>query len=173
MMEVYLHKRGFSNVEPMDEVLSHRQGRAKRIVKVGLKMNSSPGTTVNPETVYSLLRRYFSENPGSCLPLTDFYATLLSANKTPIDSRVRLNAAADVAHSHMQRQGSKMENRNAEIAMMFIRNCHDPDLTSVYKCKPIGKRSVMEVQYSTYILSTQKEYQSRKKPPALKSIHSR
>lgn len=137
-------------------------GRAKSIVKVGLKSSSSTRTTVNPETIYGTLRRYFSESPGSCLPLADFYSTQPTTKETPVDYWVRLNTAAEVADSHMQQQGSKMENMNAEIAMMFIRNCPDPDLSSVFKCKPISKWSVMEVQEA--IDEHQRESQSRKNP---------
>ncbi|GAA6084675.1 uncharacterized protein LOC108250416 [Tachysurus ichikawai] len=39
-----------------------------------------------------------------------------------------------------------MENMSSEIVMMFIRNCPDPDLASVFRCKPISKWSAEEVQ---------------------------
>ncbi len=39
-----------------------------------------------------------------------------------------------------------MENMSVEVAMMFIRNCPNSDLSSVFKCKPISKWSAMEVQ---------------------------
>lgn len=146
MMEAYLQKKGCSTHDQRDEILSHLLGRAKSIVKVGLKSSSSAGAVVNSEAIYNILRRYFSEAPGSCLPLADFYATQPAAKETPVDYWVRLNTAAEVADRHWRRQGSNMENMNAEVAMMFIRNCPDPSLACIFKCKPISKWSLMEVQ---------------------------
>ncbi|KAL4007957.1 hypothetical protein ACER0C_001809 [Sarotherodon galilaeus] len=134
MMEVYLQKRGLSGAMQVDEILNHLLGRAKNIVRVGLKSNSSSGAVTNPETIYAILRRYFSESPGSCQPLADFYATQPVAKETPVDYWVRLNITAEAADRHLQRQGGKMENMEAEIAMMFIRNCPDPSLACVFKC---------------------------------------
>lgn len=146
MMDVYLHKRGFSANEQRDEILNHLLGKAKSIVKVGLKSSSPSGTIVNPETIYGILRRYFSETPGSCLPLADFYATQPTARETPVDYWVRLNTVAEAADRHLRRQGSNMGNMDAEIAMMFIRNCPDPSLACVFKCKPLSKWTLSEVQ---------------------------
>lgn len=159
-MEVYLSKRGFSTGEQGNEILSHLLGRAKSIVKVGLKSSSSSGTVVTPETIYTILRRYFSETPGSCLPLADFYATQPTAKETLVDYWVRLNTAAETADRHLKRQGSRMDNMDAEIAMMFVRNCPDPSLACVFKCKPISKWSLTEVQEA--IDEHQREYQVRK-----------
>lgn len=145
-MEMYLHKRGFSAEEQVDEVLGHLLGRAKSIVKIGLKSCPSSGATINPEMIYSILRRYFSEMPGSCLPLADFYATQPVANESPVDYWVRLNTAADAADRHLRSQGSRMSQMDAEIAMMFIRNCPDPNLACVFKCRPISKWTLTEVQ---------------------------
>lgn len=160
MMEVYLHKRNFTTNEQRDEILSHLLGRAKSIVKVGLKSHTTSGTVINSETIYSILRRYFSETPGSCLPLADFYATQPTAKETPVDYWVRLNTAAETADRHLKLQGSKMDNMNAEIAMMFIRNCPDPSLAYVFKCRPISKWSLAEVQEA--IDEHQREYHVKK-----------
>ncbi|XP_026049107.1 uncharacterized protein LOC113036809 [Astatotilapia calliptera] len=161
MMEVSLEKRGLSRAVQVDEVLNHLLGRAKNIVKVGLKSNSCSGVVTNPETIYAILRRYFSDSPGSCQPLADFYATQAVAKETPVDYWVRLNIAAEAADKHLQRQGGKMENMEAEIAMMFIRNCPDPSLACVFKCKPISKWTVMEVQEA--IDEHQRECHAKKK----------
>ncbi|KAJ3595211.1 hypothetical protein NHX12_005050 [Muraenolepis orangiensis] len=54
-----------------------------------------------------------------------------------------------------------MENMSAEVAMMFIRNCSNPDLSSVFKCTPISKwwtirtpaiRSVL-MQYESVLMA--------------------
>lgn len=170
MMDVYLHKRGLSAFEQRDEILNHLLGRAKSIVKVGLKSSSPSGAVVNPETVYSILRRYFSETPGSCLPLADFYATQPTAKETPVDYWVRLNTAAEAVDRHLRRQGSNMDNMDAEIAMMFIRNCPDPSLACVFKCKPISKWSLTEVQ--EVIDEHQREYQVRKTKAITAKAHA-
>ena len=74
-MEVYLRKRNCLASDQPEEILSHLMGKAKKIVKVGLKSSLTPDSAVHPEMIYEILRRYFSESPGSCLPLADFYAT--------------------------------------------------------------------------------------------------
>lgn len=78
----------------------------------------------------------------SNLQVADFYATKTEADESPVDYWVRLNIAAEHADRHLQKSGGKMENMSAEIAMIFIRNCNDPDLSSV-QCKPISKWSAM------------------------------
>lgn len=166
MMEVYLHKRNISTSEQNDEVLSHLLGKAKSLVKVGLKSSSASGTVITPETIYDILRRYFSKFPGSCLPLADFYATQPAANETPVDYWVRLNTAAETADRHLKSQGGKMDNIDAEIAMMFIRNCPDPSLACVFKCKPISKWSLTEVQEA--IDEHQREHQVKRSNAARK-----
>lgn len=146
MVEMYLHKRGYSTSEQAGEILSHLMGRAKNIVKVGLKSNSLLNPASNPEIIFDILKRYFSESPMSCLPLADFYATQPKSRESPVDYWVRLNTAAEVADEYLQKQGRKMENMSGEIAMMFIRNCPDLDLAGVFRCKPISKWTVVEVQ---------------------------
>ncbi|XP_047668546.1 uncharacterized protein LOC125141051 [Tachysurus fulvidraco] len=143
-MNMYLSKRGCGKVDGVEEMLNHLCGRAKSIVKVKLK--NSPVAVLSPEVVYGVLQRYFSESPGSCQPLADFYATQPKLNEHPVDYWVRLNEAAELADVHLQRCGSKMANMSSEIAMMFIRNCPNPDLSNVFRCKPISKWSVEEVQ---------------------------
>lgn len=50
---------------------------------------------------------------------------------------------------------------SVEVAMMFIRNCPNSDLSSVFSYKPISKWSAMEVQEA--INEHQREHQTRKK----------
>lgn len=57
VMDTYLRKRGCSAGQQVDEILSHLLGRAKNIVKVGLKSNSDKA--VYPEVIYDILRRNF------------------------------------------------------------------------------------------------------------------
>ncbi|KAL7833124.1 hypothetical protein SRHO_G00301420 [Serrasalmus rhombeus] len=159
VMELYLHKSSCPDTERSNTILSHLLGRAKNIVKVGLKSSSAPNTVVSSEKIYDVLKHYFSDSPVSSLPLADFYATRPKDKESPVDYWVRLNATAERAANYLQQNGGKMENINAEIAMMFIRNCNSPDLSSVFKCKPMIKWSIEEVQEA--IDEYQRESQSR------------
>lgn len=87
---------------------------------------------------------------------TAVYFTLPAAQESPVNYWLRLNMVAEVASRHLAQQGSRMENMDAEI-MMFSRNCPDDDLSSVFKCKSIGKWTVVEVQEA--IDENQKEAQ--------------
>ncbi|KAB5550484.1 hypothetical protein PHYPO_G00054290 [Pangasianodon hypophthalmus] len=86
-MEVYLSKKGCSKADSVEEILNHLCGRSKSIVKVKLK--SSPVAVLCPEVVYEVLQRYFSESPGSCQPLANFYATQPKKSECPVDYWVR------------------------------------------------------------------------------------
>lgn len=165
-MEVYLSKKGCDKADSVEEILNHLCGRAKSIVKVKLK--SSPAAVLCPEVVCEVLRRYFSESPGSCQPLADFYATQPKPKEHPVDYWVRLNEAAELADAHLQRCGGKMENMSSEIAMMFIRNCPNPDLSSVFRCKPISKWSTEEVQEA--IDEHERDFKSRRPVPSAPKV---
>lgn len=127
IIELYLLK---SCLESERVSTIHRIGRAKNIVKMGLK--STLPSAVCPEKIYDMLKRCFSDTIVSSLPLADLYATQPKTKETPVDYWVRLNIAADRANSHLQCCDSKIENMGAKIAMMFIHNCPDPDLYSVF-----------------------------------------
>lgn len=166
LMEVYLRKKKCPTSDQVEEILSHLMGRAKKIVKVGLK--SSPNSAAQPDMIYDILRRYFSESPVSCLPLADFYATQPSAGENPVDYWVRLNTAAEQADRHLRKEGRKLENMSAEISMMFIRNCSDPELSSGFKSKPMSKWTSTEVQEA--IDEYQREFLSKRKSGEVKPL---
>lgn len=159
VMDTYLRKRSCSTAEQVDEILSHLLERAKNIVKVGLKSN--PDKAAHPEVIYDILRRYVSDCPTSSSPLADFYATQPDVDETPVDYWVRLNTAAEYVDRHLRKSGGKMENMSAEVTMMFIRNCPNSDLSSVFTCKPISRWSAMEVQEA--IDEHQREHQTRRR----------
>lgn len=165
VMELYLLKSSCPEAEKADTVLSHLLGRAKNIIKVGLKSTASTGSA-SVEKIYDMLRHYFSDHPVSLLPLADFYATQPKAKESPVDYWVRLNSAAERANSHLERSGSNMENMCAEVAMMFIRNCPDPELSSVFKCRPMSRWSIEEIQEATD--EHQRESQCRRNPSTVK-----
>ncbi|GAA6099356.1 uncharacterized protein LOC125141051 [Tachysurus ichikawai] len=99
-INMYLSKRGCGKVDGVEEILNHLCSRAKSIVKVKLK--NSPVAALSPEVVYGVLQRYFSESPGSCQPLADFYVTQPKLNEHPVDywvaSWVEGTAASDDLH---------------------------------------------------------------------------
>lgn len=146
LMEIYLEKCDCPKAEHSSEIQNYLLGRAKNIVKVGLKSSSSPDKVVTAEVIYEILLRYFSDSSESCLPLADFYSTLPFVRESPVDYWVRLNNAAEIADKHLLKQGSQMNNISQEVAMMFIRNCPDTGLSNVFKYKPATKWSFAEVQ---------------------------
>lgn len=64
----------------------------------------------NPDLIYHILLQYFSDT--SCLPLEDFYSTKPKLREDPVDYRIRLNKAADLADEGLHRQGGRMENKS-------------------------------------------------------------
>jgi len=81
VVELYLQKSSCPEAEKADTVVSHLLGRAKNIIKVGLKSTAS-SSPASVEKIYDMLRHYFSDHPVSLLPLTDFYATQPKAKET-------------------------------------------------------------------------------------------
>ncbi|KAK7906651.1 hypothetical protein WMY93_015263 [Mugilogobius chulae] len=63
-----------------------------------------------------------------------------------------------------------MDNMDSEIAMMFIRNCPDANLACVFKCKPISKWSLIEVQEA--IDEHQREHQAKRLTAPLPKAHA-
>lgn len=145
-MEVYLRKKNCPASDQVDEILSHLMGKAKKIVKVGLKSSSATDSAGRPDMIHDILCQYFSESPASGLPLADFYATQPREDDNLVDYWVRLNTAGEQADRHLKKQGRRLENMGAEISMMFIRNCSDPELSSVFKSKPMSRWTSTEVQ---------------------------
>lgn len=58
-----------------------------------------------------------------------------------------------------------MENMSSEIAIMFIKNCPNLDLSNVFRCKPISKWSAEEVQEA--IDEYERDFRSRKPVPSM------
>lgn len=65
IMELYLQKSSCPEAEKADTVLSHLLGRAKSIIKVGLKSTAATGSA-SVEKIDDMLRHYF---PVSLLKL--------------------------------------------------------------------------------------------------------
>ncbi len=66
-----LNKQKCPVSDQADEILSRLMGKARDIVKIGLRSDVSLDVVRNPDIIYSILLRYFSD-AASCLPLADF-----------------------------------------------------------------------------------------------------
>lgn len=168
VMSMYLKKRSVNIVDQSDEIMGKLMGRARDVVRIGIRSNPSLSVEQHPDTIYAILKHHFSDLSYSCMPLADFYSTLPRAHESPIDYWLRLNKAADVAEECLQRQGKGMENLNKEVAMMFVRHCNEPSLSAVFKSKLADSWTAKEVQER--IDEYHREMKSRPGRPAAERI---
>lgn len=145
MATTYLWKQEVPIHGQADEIISHLMGKARDVVRVALR--SDPGLDVKqkPDLVFGVLRHYFSDS-SSCLPLADFYATLPTRGENPVDYWIRLNKAAELAIEGLRRQGQTATPLTHEVACMFVKHCPDPELSYVFKCKPVHEWTARDVQ---------------------------
>lgn len=146
LMSINLKRRNIGIEDQFDEIMSKLMGRARDVVKIGIRSDPSLRVEQKPDAVYVILKQHFSDLSYSCMPLADFYSTLPRANESPLDYWVRLNRAADVADECLQRQGKGMGDLNGEVAMMFVRHCNEPSLSVVFKSKLSSSWTAKEVQ---------------------------
>ncbi len=66
-VKVYLRKREVPLKEQVDEVLTKLQGRARDVVKVGLRSNPLIDLNRGPKPVFDLLKQHCSDTVYSCL----------------------------------------------------------------------------------------------------------
>lgn len=159
LMVVFLRKRHIPADDQSDEIMSRLMGRAKDVVRIGLRSDPSLDVVQHPDTIYTILKQHFGDLSYSCMPLADFYNTLPKSHENPVDYWVRLNKAADIADECLQRQGKRMEDLSKEVAMMFVRNCTDPSLSVVFKSKLVDSWTAKDVQVR--IDEYQRELKSR------------
>lgn len=145
LMKSYLRKQNYDVSLQTEEIMGRLMGKARDVVKIGLRSDPSLDTSHTPDVIYNMLIQYFS-NTSSCLPLQDFYSTLPNQKENPIDYWIRLNKAADMAEEGLKHQGRHMENMGGEIAKMFVKHCPDPELASVFKYKQIHEWTSKEIQ---------------------------
>ena len=145
MTKTYLRKQDVPIQEQAEEIISHLMGKARDVVKIALRSNPALDVRQKPELVYDILLQYFSD-ASSCLPLADFYATLPKHKENPVDYWIRLNKAADQANEGLRRQGKQTEDMADDVALMFVKHCPDPELTSILKCKPVHEWNSRDVQ---------------------------
>lgn len=143
--KAYLRRQRCPVGEQAEEIMGRLIGKARDVVKVALRSDATLDVRQRPDLIYDILLQYFSDT-SSCLPLADFYTTLPRPDEGPVDYWLRVNRAADLADEGLRRQGRCMENLGDEVARMFVKHCPDPELSSVFKCKPIYEWSAREIQ---------------------------
>lgn len=163
LMKMYLKKRSVVIADQPDEIMNKLMGRAKDVVRIGLRSDPLLSIDQKPDTIYAILKQHFSDLSHSCMPLADFYSTLPRVRESPIDYWVRLNKAADAAEECLQRQGRDMGDLTKEVALMFVRHCNEPALSTVFRSKLASSWSVKEVQER--IDEYQREMKSRPSAP--------
>lgn len=141
----YLRKIGTPIEEQADEVISRLLGRAREVVRVGLRSNPSIDLCKGPSPIFDLLKQHFSDTAFSSMPLADFYGTLPHAGEDPFDYWLRLNRAMDMAEDCLKRQDKKIGNLSHELTVMFIRYCPDPELSLIFKCRPLEQWTAADV----------------------------
>jgi len=145
-VKVCLRKREVPLKDQADEVLTKLKGKARDVVKVGLISNPLIDLSDGPKPIFDLLKQHCSNTVYSCMPLPDFYATLPLKNEKPFDYWIRLHNAIDIAGEGLRRQGKTLDDPLLEVTVMFIRNCPDPELTLIFKCKPLEEWTAADVQ---------------------------
>lgn len=145
MTKTHLRKEVVPIHEQAEEILSRLRGKARDVVRIGLRSDPTLDSRQDPGLIYNILLHYFSD-ASSCLPLSDFYATLPRLRENPVDYWIRLNKAADLAVEGLCRQGKQTGNMSDEVALMFVKHCPDPELSYTLKCKPIHEWTSRDVQ---------------------------
>lgn len=145
LMKNYIKRTNIRPEQQAEEILIRLRGRAKDVVKFGMR-NSGIDVTLNPDAIYPLLRKHFATVPCSPLPLADFYTTLPKSNEDAYDYWLRLNQAADVAADRLREHGKELHCPGLEATRMFIRNCPSKDLAMTFRSKTIDKWTAVEVQ---------------------------
>lgn len=165
LMRIFIRKSNVRVEEQAEEILVHLRGKAKDIVKFGIR-NSNIDVQGQPDMIYGLLRKHFSCTKYSTVPLADFYSTLPKDQEDPYDYWLRLNRAADVAAECLREQGKTLDNPEMEVARMFIRNCPCKDLALTFRSKIIDKWSACEV------LEVLNEYHAEMSCKAVAPVHT-
>ena len=145
-MLVFMRKKGFSAHEQSGEVLSRLMGRAREVVKVVLRSNPTTDLSQGPDLIFDILKQHFSDDPFSSLPVADFCATVPLTNEHAFDYWLRLNRAMEVAEDCAKRLGEQVGNPSRLLTHMFIRHCPDPELSLIFKCRPLGEWTPADIQ---------------------------
>ncbi|KAF7199086.1 putative LOC107395374-like protein [Nothobranchius furzeri] len=145
LMLAFLKRKGVPVTEQAEEVLVKLGGRAREVVKVGIRSKPLISLSSGPGPIFEILKQHFSDTVSSGMPLADFYATLPKEGEDPFDYWLRLNRAMDMTEDGLKRQSKAFEYLSRDLTAMFIRHCPDPELSLIFKCKPLAQWSVTEV----------------------------
>jgi len=145
LMKNFIRKGLLPTEEQGEEILMHLRGKAKDVVKVGM-LSSGLNVNTDPDAIYTILRKHFSCQQYSPIPLQDFYTTLPEPQEDPFDYWLRLNRTADITAECLRQQGKVLDNQLIEVTRMFIRNCPSSDLALTFRSKTIDKWTAYEVQ---------------------------
>lgn len=146
LMRAYLEKGNYSGLERIDEIINKLMGRARDVIQIWLRNSASVSRTGDVDMVFRVLKQHFGGVISTGLPMADFYATKPYHNEGPFDYWIRLNKAADLAEQHLKSEGRTLQNRDMELAVMFIRNCPDKGLSMMFLSKPQREWTAAEVQ---------------------------
>ncbi len=146
LMRAYLEKGNYSEQERIEEIINKLMGRARDVIQIWLRNSASVSKTGDVDLVFRILKQHFGGVISTGLPLADFYSTKPYHNEGPFDYWIRLNKAADLAEQHLKSEGRSLQNRDMEIAVMFIRNCPNKDLSMMFLSKPQREWTAAEVQ---------------------------
>lgn len=145
VMVAYMRKKGVPVAEQAEEVLSKLVGRARKVVRVGIRSKPSLSLIEGPDPIFEILKQHFSDTVSSGMPLADFYATLPSSGEHPFDYWLRLNRAMEVSEDCLRRQNKAFDNLSRDLTAMFICHCPDPELSLLFKCKPLQQWTVADM----------------------------
>lgn len=145
MMLTYLKKKGIPVAEQAEEVLSKLVGRAREVVKVGIRSKPVLSFTNGPDPIFEMLKQHFSDTMSSSLPLADFYGTVPRPDEHPFDYWLRLNKAFEVTEDSLKRQNKTFDHLSRDLAAMFIQKCPDPELSLIFKCKQLNDWTVAAI----------------------------
>ena len=145
-VKVYLTKRDVQLCDQAEEVMGRLQGRARDVVRVGVRSKPSLVLRLGPQPIFDILKQHFSESVTSFMPLADFYDTKPLENESAVDYWIRLNKALDTATDGLKRQGKTIDDSSREVTVMFITHCPDRELSLVFSCRPLEEWTAMDVQ---------------------------
>lgn len=98
-----------------------------------------------PELIYDVFSAILVKLPLVSL-LPTFTLLCPKHRGNPVDYWIRLNKAPDLALGDLHRRGKQTNSMNDEVVLMFIKHCPDPELSCIWKCKPIHEWTSHDVQ---------------------------
>ena len=85
LMVSYLRRRHVELGEQHQEMLSRLMWKARDIVRLTLRSNSSLKPHENPKVIINILKQHFSGVACSSMPLADFYSKVPVARENPVE----------------------------------------------------------------------------------------